>query len=110
MTSEHRAEIIKAYGLPSASDTEKAKTLPSLAAVFTSYSSVTIFGKEQHSSEILRHYAYTLMAQAHKLDVKIFPSEKNNNFTDWENCLQGRQNAYTCSAVLFDIMVEPLLE
>ena len=98
----HYEELVSAYGLTSASAADKGKTLLCLAALFTKYSSVAIFGTETESPEALRHYAYALMAKAHSLDESLL---KRATFTDWTNRLLGLNGAFSCTAVLsYDIV------
>lgn len=104
LTNEHYQEILQAYGLSDFNNSDKAKLLLSLAVVFTKYSSRAIFGEEQASPEMLRRYAYALMEKANSLDAAVFADE--NMFADWKNRLLGLDNAFSCSAVLVDIMVE----
>ncbi|WP_213993687.1 pentapeptide repeat-containing protein [Sodalis sp. dw_96] len=104
LTNEHYQEILKVYDLSASNNSDKAKLLLSLAAVFTKYSSTAIFGEEQESPEMLRRYAYALMEKANSLDAEVFEDE--DMFADWKNRLLGLHNAFSCSAVLFNIMVE----
>ncbi|XBS71821.1 hypothetical protein ABK905_06390 [Acerihabitans sp. KWT182] len=104
LTVGHYDEIIKAYDLASASDSDKAKMLLCLAALFTNYSSTAIFGTEYESPEMLRFYAYALMEKAHKLDKRVFEDGKENAFADWRNRLLGLANAHSCSGVLSILM------
>src|SRR5471032_742501 len=98
----HYEELVSAYGLTSASAADKGNTLLCLAALFTKYSSVAIFGTETESPEALRHYAYALMAKAHSLDESLL---KRATFTDWTNRLLGLNGAFSCTAVLsYDIV------
>lgn len=105
LTDVHYGEIINAYKLASASDTDKAKMLLCLAALFTRYSSSTIFGTEDDSPYALRCYAYALMNKAHTLDEDLID---NVTFTNWANRLLGLNGAFSCSAVVSKLMVEDI--
>ncbi|HGJ5892595.1 MAG TPA: pentapeptide repeat-containing protein [Arsenophonus apicola] len=103
LTSENYSQIMKLYGLTASSEREKAEHLFSLSAVFTRYSSSTIFGTEHHSPLMLRYYAYALMEQAHKCDPTLIGQ---NLFNDWKARLLGTGDAFTCTALLSDVMIE----
>src|SRR5471030_3096356 len=103
LNDAHYEELLGAYGLASASDGEKGKTLLCLAALFTKYSSSAVFGTETESPEVLRQYAYALMAKAHSLDGSLVNAA---TFANWTNRLLGLNKAFTCSAVLSNLMVE----
>ncbi|HEY0210631.1 pentapeptide repeat-containing protein [Acerihabitans sp.] len=115
LTKEHYGAIIKAYGLSTDGDTHRGKVLLSLAALFTKFSSSAIFGTELDSPEMIRRYAYALMAKAHALDASIFErkvgsedggnDESVDNFTDWKNHLLGLNDAFTCAGVLTHAML-----
>src|SRR5471032_1824759 len=99
----HYGELIHAYNLTQASSADKAKTLLCLAALFTKYSSSAVFGTEHESPQLLRQYAYALMAKAHSLDGSLVNAA---TFANWTNRLLGLNKAFTCSAVLSNLMVE----
>src|SRR5476649_2461205 len=99
----HYGELIHAYNLTQASSTDKAKTLLCLAALFTKYSSSAVFGTEHESPQLLRHYAYALMEKAHGLDESLVDK---GTLANWTNRLLGLNKAFTCSAVLSNLMVE----
>src|SRR5476651_1738421 len=99
----HYGELIHAYNLTQASSTDKAKTLLCLAALFTKYSSSAVFGTEHESPQLLRHYAYALMEKAHGLDESLVDK---GTLANWTNRLLGLKGAFTCSAVLSNLMVE----
>src|SRR5471032_3674755 len=103
LNDAHYEELLGAYGLASASDGEKGKTLLCLAALFTKYSSSAVFGTETESPEVLSQYAYALMAKAHSLDGSLVNAA---TFANWTNRLLGLNKAFTCSAVLSNLMVE----
>src|SRR5471032_586578 len=71
LNDAHYEELLSAYGLTSASDADKGKTLLCLAALFIKYSSSAVFGTETESPSALRQYAYALMAKAHSLDGNL---------------------------------------
>jgi hypothetical protein len=73
-----------------------------LSTVFTRYSSSTIFGTESDSPQMLRYYAYALMEKAHNLDHTLIGQDK---FNDWKDRLLGTGNAFTCTALLSDMMI-----
>lgn len=106
ITPEHYETIIGTYNLSSTNDTDKAKKLLSLTAVFIKYSSSALFGTEYESPETLRHYACALMEKAYSLDASIFRSHMPN----WKNRLLGQNKTFSCSAVLFSIMVKFISE
>ncbi|WP_413742479.1 pentapeptide repeat-containing protein [Sodalis sp. RH15] len=110
LTSGHYDEIIMAYGLSSAGNDVQAKTLLSLAAVFTKYSSSAIFGTEHESPEMLRRYACALMEKANALDEKVFMNGRGNAFTNWKNRLLGLEGAQSCSAMVSFLMVGHIRE
>lgn len=120
LTGEHYEAIIKAYGLNAADDVVKAKVLLSLAALFAKYSSSAIFGTEENSPEMLRRYAYALMEKAYALDAGIFKGDDGNDqdgnvkyvdhFVDWKNRLLGLNDAFSCTAVLTNIIVGHIRE
>src|SRR5471032_271844 len=99
----HYGELIHAYNLTRASSADKAKTLLCLAALFTKYSSSAVFGTEHESPQLLRHYAYALMEKAHGLDESLVDK---GTLANWTNRLLGLNKAFTCSAVLSNLMVE----
>src|SRR5471032_1442149 len=99
----HYGELIHAYNLTEASSADKAKTLLCLAALFTKYSSSAVFGTEHESPQLLRQYAYALMEKAHGLDESLVDK---GTLANWTNRLLGLNKAFTCSAVLSNLMVE----
>src|SRR5471030_2367448 len=103
LEEEHYGELIHAYNLTRASSADKAKTLLCLAALFTKYSSSAVFGTEHESPQLLRHYAYALMEKAHGLDESLVDK---GTLANWTNRLLGLKGAFTCSAVLSNLMVE----
>lgn len=108
LKEDHYRQIIGAYDLSGASSTARAGTLVILATVFAIYSSSAVFGTEDDSPEMLRFYAYALMASAYDLDRTIFNNEEDNLFTDWKNRLLGLHNTLSCSAILSSIMIAHL--
>ncbi|HGJ5854259.1 hypothetical protein QE197_07980 [Arsenophonus nasoniae] len=73
-----------------------------LSTVFTRYSSNAIFGTDGNSPLMLRYYAYALMEKAHQLDPTLLGYQM---FKNWKNRLLGTENAFTCTALLYDIMI-----
>lgn len=98
--------MLQAYNLSTADKTTQAQTLLSLAAVFSKYSSSAIFGTETESPNVLRSFAFALMAQAYQLAPQIFASKEQ--YKDWGDRLLGYNNAFSCTAVLSTIMIEHL--
>jgi len=103
LNAAHYEELVSAYGLTSAGAADKGKTLLCLAALFTKYSSSAVFGTETESPEALRQYAYALMEKAHGLDESLVDK---GTLANWTNRLLGLKGAFTCSAVLSNLMVE----
>lgn len=102
LAPEHLKTITEKTNIGSLSDTEKAEILFCLGAVFCKYSSSDIFGTEHESPEILRRYANGLLEEAYKLASEIF--NKREFYDDVRDRLQGRNNAFSCTAVLADIL------
>ncbi|MCQ9030640.1 type III secretion system effector HECT-type E3 ubiquitin transferase [Escherichia albertii] len=102
LAPEHLKIITEKTNIGSLSDTEKAEILFCLGAVFCKYSSSDIFGTEHESPEILRRYANGLLEEAYKLAPEIF--NKREFYDDVRDRLQGRNNAFSCTAVLADIL------
>src|SRR5471030_1892364 len=103
LNDAHYEELLSAYGLTSASDADKGKTLLCLASLFIKYSSSAVFGTETESPSALRQYAYALMAKAHSLDGNLVDK---GTLANWTNSLLGLKGVFTCSAVLSNLMVE----
>ncbi|WGO84723.1 pentapeptide repeat-containing protein [Arsenophonus apicola] len=103
LTADYTQQLQQAYHLSNADKPTQAKILLSLAAVFSKYSSSAIFGTETESPNALRYFAFALMEQAYQLAPGIFSSEEQ--YQDWSNRLLGYDNAFSCTAVLFTIMV-----
>ena len=103
LKEENYNRIMELYDLTSSTDREKAEYLFSLSAVFTRYSSSAIFGTEEHSPLMLRYYAYALMEKAHTIYPTLLGQDK---FIDWKNRLLGTDKAFTCTAVLSNIMTD----
>ncbi|HDR2356297.1 TPA: pentapeptide repeat-containing protein [Enterobacter roggenkampii] len=106
LAPHHYEAILDAFSLATVPDTDKARTFFSLAALFTRYSSSAVFGTEYESPEIVRQYAYALMEQAYDLDRSLFIFEEADHFPDWENRLLGLNGAFSCTAVLTDMIVD----
>jgi uncharacterized protein YjbI with pentapeptide repeats len=103
LTSSHALAIIRAYDLEDVRSLVKAQTFLGLAAVFTRYSASGVFGDEYESPEVLRRYAYALMGEAVNHNATVVNSE---TLQDWRNRLSGQQGAFTCSALLADMMAD----
>ncbi|WP_334468881.1 hypothetical protein [Arsenophonus sp. PmNCSU2021_1] len=91
LNDENYNRIMKLYDLTSSTDRRKAEHLFSLSAVFIS----------PVIHLMLRYYAYALMEKAHTIDPTLIGQDK---FNDWKNRLLGTNKAFTCTAVLSDIM------
>ncbi|QUG75160.1 hypothetical protein GKQ23_09225 [Erwinia sp. E602] len=102
LITEHYEKLISAFDLDSKNNTVKSQTLLSLAAMFSRYSSSSVFGTESESPQVLRDYAYALMSKANELN----PEVTGGNFNDWKNRLLGLNDAFTCTAILASIMTE----
>jgi hypothetical protein len=102
ITEDHLKELTGIHG-PRA----LAYRLLCLSALFTRYSSSHVFGMENDSPVALRSYAAALLNTATRCDAKLL-SEANRR--DWENRLLGNNRAFTCTAVLFDMMKQVLRE
>ncbi|MCE7718855.1 type III secretion system effector HECT-type E3 ubiquitin transferase [Escherichia albertii] len=102
LTPEHFKAIMDENNIGSHSNTEQAKILFCLGAVFCNYSSSEMFGTEHDSPEILRRYANGLLEASYKLAPEIFNDRAF--YDDIRNRLQGRNNAYSCTSNLADIL------
>ena len=71
--------------------------------MFSKYSSNDFFGTEQVSPDAIRYYAYALLSKAKELDPNIIT---DNQFEDWKNRFLGLENAFTCTAVLSNTMID----
>lgn len=107
LKNENYNKIIELYDLANSSERNKAEHLLALSAVFTRYSSSAVFGTELDSPLMLRYYAYALMEKAHKLDPTLIAQDTFNN---WKNRLLGCENAFSCTAVLYDLMIDYAIE
>lgn len=104
LKTEHYEEILSVFHLDSADEKIKAQHLLSLSAIFSKYSSSTVFGTEQESPQVLKDYAYALMSKAHELDLEV----TGGYFNNWKNRLLGLNNAFTCTAVLSTVIIDYL--
>ncbi|HBN1934134.1 TPA: type III secretion system effector HECT-type E3 ubiquitin transferase [Escherichia coli] len=102
LTSEHLRTITEKSNIGGLSDKEKAEVLFCLGAVFCKYSSSDIFGTEHESPEVLRCYANGLLEEAYKLAPEIF--NEREFYDDVRARLQGRNNAFSCTAILADML------
>ncbi|MFS1562431.1 MAG: hypothetical protein ACL7AX_01220 [Candidatus Arsenophonus phytopathogenicus] len=93
--------------MANSSDRNKAEHLLTLSAVFTRYSSSAVFGTELDSPLMLRYYAYALMEKVHKLDPTLIAQIP---LIIWKNRLLGCENAFSCTAVLYDLMINYAIE
>ncbi|MCK7227251.1 pentapeptide repeat-containing protein [Enterobacter asburiae] len=106
LAPHHYEAILDAFSLDAVPDAYKAPTFFSLAVLFTRYSSSAVFGTEHESPEIVRQYAYALMEKAYHLDRSLFTFAETDLFPDWKNRLLGLDGAFSCTAVLTEIMLE----
>jgi uncharacterized protein YjbI with pentapeptide repeats len=102
----HLKTIARIYNL---SGSEKkgqlAHQLLWLSALFTHYSSSHVFGTEKESPDAVRQYAAALLNTACELDsTLITPSDKDA----WITRFAGTDKAFTCTAVLYNIMKDRL--
>ncbi|HGJ5886624.1 pentapeptide repeat-containing protein [Arsenophonus nasoniae] len=104
LTADYTQQLLQAYNLSTADKTTQAQTLLSLAAVFSKYSSSSIFCTSTEPPNVLRSFAFALMTQAYQLAPQTFASKKQ--YKDWGDRLLGYNNAFSCTAVLSTIMVE----
>lgn len=103
LKNENFHQIMNLYNLTASTKRDKAEHLLALSVVFTRYSSSAIFGTELDSPLMPRYYAYTLMEKAHRMDPTLIAQ---NTFDDWKECLFGTRNAFTCSAVLYNQVID----
>ncbi|WP_119712145.1 hypothetical protein [Arsenophonus endosymbiont of Aleurodicus floccissimus] len=101
--------IVKSYiyNLTNSSNRNKAEHLLALSAVFTRYLSSAVFSTELDSPIMLRYYAYGLIEKSHKLDPTLITQDTFNN---WKNRLLGCENAFSCTAILYDLMIDYAIE
>jgi hypothetical protein len=76
-----------------------------MAALYTNYASSHVFGTEFESPNALRAYAEALLRKTHELDPGLLP---NAQFGDWVNRLKGKDDAFTCTSVLYGKQSEHL--
>ncbi len=100
ITENHFNKIIQTFDIKDTK--EQAKLFLSLSTVFTKFSSSGIFGTEYNSPLTLRNYALALLYKANELDNTLIPNRKE----DWENRLTGLYKTFSCTAILFLIMIE----
>ncbi len=100
----HFATVLAKFEIQNASASVKAQHLLILAAVFSKLSSVRIFGTENDSPVALRYYAAGLMQKAHELAPEVFGNE--DNYESWMSRMVGLNDAFTCSAVLSNLMID----
>jgi hypothetical protein len=100
ITSEHLEKIKEVFNLKSSSDTDVAWALLFLSFVFIKASSSAIFGTEDDSPIALRMYASSLMYTAYNLDKNCLAP----HFKDWNQRLKGKNQAFSCTSVLSNIM------
>jgi hypothetical protein len=100
---EKIAEIYNLFG--EAYKGQLAHQLLWLSALFTRYSSTYGFGTEKESPNAVRKYAEALLTAACDLDSTLI-SEKDK--VDWINRFNNKGGAFSCTAVLYDMMQETL--
>jgi uncharacterized protein YjbI with pentapeptide repeats len=105
LTNKHINDILNAYNFQLKPDTEKAKLLLILSGIFAKYSSSSFFGTEYDSPIAIRYYAYGLMEASYSLAQNIFPNN-DNSFKTWKNNFLGINQAFTCTAVLSDLIIK----
>ena len=106
LEDEHFKKIMLTYSKVTTNDTEKAKVLLCLGAVFAKYSSSRFFGTETASPSALRFYALALLNKAIKLNSEIVDKQYlKNDLYDWKNKLTHSKGAFDCTAVLSEIMI-----
>ncbi len=93
------------YGLQGESDQKVAHVLLWLAALFARYSSSRTFGQELDSPQGVRSHAAALINTAARLCPELIEPAVRQ---DWLDRLQGRNGAFTCTAVLYDMMASRL--
>ncbi|RFQ62704.1 effector protein [Escherichia coli] len=104
LNAQHVDMIMGSHVLKDMPLRKQAEILFCLGGVFCKYSSSDMFGTEYDSPEILRRYANGLIEQAYKTDPQVFGSVYYYN--DILDRLQGRNNVFTCTAVLTDMLTE----
>ena len=104
LSAQHINMIMGSHVLKDMSPRKQAEILFCLGGVFCKYSSSDMFGTEYDSPEILRRYANGLIEQAYKIDSKVFGSL--HYYNDILDRLQGRDNAFSCTSVLTDMLTE----
>ena len=106
LTQETITKILDKLGKNDAPDAEKATYLLVLSGIFAKYSSSKFFGIENDSPIALRNFALALMNSALDLNKDVVPAEYlKNDKDDWSNKLIGSESAFTCTAVLAEIML-----
>ncbi len=95
----HYAALLRTFDIEHSTREVQAQHLLSLAVVFTTLSSMHIFGETSDSPVALRYYAAALLKNAYQLDPTVFGAD--NNYRDWINRLVlGKKKAFTCTAEL----------
>ena len=110
LTPEHSQQIINTFALTEAATEVRAQNLVALAAIFTRYSSSSVFGTEGDSPVALRRYAYALLSEAERLAPELFNitnrhSAQVNVLQNWKERLRGENGEFTCTAVLYSIIM-----
>jgi hypothetical protein len=96
----HFENLCNAYGVSSSSSKEKASFCLALAAMFSRYSSSSIFGQHDDSPIALRNYALALLNKANELDDTLIEVKI---LKDWREKFLGLKNDNSeCTAVLSD--------
>lgn len=105
LLSGHQEQIwqsVKGLGLEDTKQNRAAVMLV-LSSVFTRYSSSYMFGTEDDSPTAVRLYASALLNEACRLDPALIDK---HSAKDWQIRLLGIGEAFTCTAVLSDIINE----
>jgi hypothetical protein len=104
LNEQHYQRIVDIYALHAAAAERQALTLMILAAIFTRYASASFFGSERDSPLPLRWYAHALMIKSESLAPSLFADV----LTDWKNRQLGSADAFSCAALLAQMMIEYL--
>lgn len=102
LRAEHAQTLEGVFSLHNKSEQFKSAALFCLSALFCRYSSSHFFGTETESPQILRNYAYALLEKSREFNPDVM---SQHQFNDWSDKLLGRNNAFTCTALLSDEMV-----
>ncbi len=108
LNENHCHALLKTLRLTQAKSSDQAKGLMSVAQLFVRLSSSQIFGTEDNSPYVLRSYAAALLARANQLDPSAFSASEvagdKTRYQDWQDRLLGRNNTFTCTDILYEMM------